>query len=78
MKFFIFRFLGNGDGDLKKAHMLVEHYLKLNPDVSISSFQIFYSINRIHYFRKIFNSVCFEDKSLGMLLFYLPKHIRSF
>ena len=27
-------FLGNGDGDLEKAHMLVEHYLKLNPNVS--------------------------------------------
>lgn len=27
--------LGNGDGDLEKAHRLVEHYLKLHPNVSI-------------------------------------------
>jgi hypothetical protein len=29
--------LGNGDGDLEKSHMLVEHYLKINPNVSTLS-----------------------------------------
>ena len=36
LKTFIARFhrVGNGDGDLKKAHTLVEHYLKRSPTVS--------------------------------------------
>ena len=29
-----FFFLGNADGDLEKAHRLVEHYLKTSPNVS--------------------------------------------
>ncbi len=38
-------FLGNGDGDLDKAHMLVEHYLKINPDVSISFLSKFFVLS---------------------------------
>ncbi len=32
----VIHIFGNGDGDLEKCHMLVERYLKLFPNVSIT------------------------------------------